>query len=94
MNLVALVTVAGLAGLFAGELRTMQAVNLTPAAMNMFRAVSYVLPNFENFDVMAAAAHGRPVPASLVGQSTVYAVLYGAVLLIGAALIFSRRNLK
>jgi ABC-type transport system involved in multi-copper enzyme maturation permease subunit len=82
------------AGLFAGELRTMQAVNLTPAAMNMFRAVSYVLPNFENFDVMAAAAHGRPVPASLVGQSTVYAVLYGAVLLIGAALIFSRRNLK
>jgi ABC-type transport system involved in multi-copper enzyme maturation permease subunit len=82
------------AGLFAGELRTMRAVNLSPGTMSVFRAVSYVLPNFENFNVMATVAHGRSVPASLVGQSTLYAMMYGAIVLTAAALIFSRRNLK
>jgi len=82
------------AGLFAGELRTMKAVNLSPAAMSVFRAVSYVLPNFENFNVMGVVAHGRPVPTALVWQSTLYAIVYGALVLAAAALIFSRRNLK
>ena len=82
------------AGLFAGELRTMQAVNLSPAAMGWFRALSYVLPNFENFNVMGAVAHQRPVPLTLAWHSTWYAILYGAMVLTGAALIFSRRNLK
>jgi len=39
-------------------------------------------------------AHGRPVPLALVWQGTAYAVLYGALVLAAAALIFSRRNLK
>ena len=82
------------AGLFAGELRTMQAVNLTTQAMRVFRGVSYVLPNFENFNVMAAVAHGRPVAASLVWQCTAYVALYAAIVLAGAGLVFSRRNLK
>jgi len=82
------------AGLFAGELRTMKAVNLSPVAMSVFRAVSYVLPNFENFNVMGVVAHGRPVPTALVWQSTLYAIVYGALVLAAAALIFSRRNLK
>ena len=83
-----------IAGLFAGELRTMQAVNLSASTMSVFRAVSYVLPNFENFNVMGIVVHGRPVPLSLIWHSTMYAILYGALVLAGAALIFSRRNLK
>jgi len=83
-----------IAGLFAGELRTVQAVDLSPAAMSAFRAVSYVLPNFENFNVMGVVAHGRSVPFALIWQSTTYAFLYGAIVLTGAAVIFSRRNLK
>ncbi|HEX8871724.1 MAG TPA: ABC transporter permease [Candidatus Acidoferrum sp.] len=82
------------AGVFAGELRTMQAVNLSPTVMKFFRGISYLLPNFENFNVMGAVAHGRGVSGALVGQATVYAVLYGAIVLIAAALVFSRRNLK
>jgi ABC-type transport system involved in multi-copper enzyme maturation permease subunit len=82
------------AGLFAGGLRTMQAVNLSPSAMRVFRSVSYVLPNFENFNVMGAVAHGRAVPVALAWQATLYAMLYGAILLVGAAMVFSRRNLK
>jgi hypothetical protein len=53
-----------------------------------------VLPNFENFDVMAAAAHGRAIPGALIAQNTAYAALYCAIVLAAAATIFTRRNLK
>ena len=82
------------AGVFAGDLRTVQAVDLSPATMNLLKGVSYLLPNFEDFNVMGAVAHGRAVPGALVGQATLYAVVYGAVVLAAASAIFSRRNLK
>ncbi len=82
------------AGMFAGALRTMQAVDINAGAMNLMKGISYLLPNFENFNVMGAVAHGRGVPGALVGQATLYAICYGAVVLAGAAAIFSRRNLK
>ncbi len=83
-----------MAGVFAGDLRTMQAVNISAGAMTLMRGISYLLPNFENFNVMGAVAHGRGVPGALVGQATLYAVCYGTVVLAGAAAVFSRRNLK
>jgi ABC-type transport system involved in multi-copper enzyme maturation permease subunit len=81
-------------GVFAEDLRTMQAIDLAPSTMKLLRGVSYLLPNFENFNVMGAVAHGRGVPAALVWQDTAYAVLYIALVLVAAAAIFSRRNLK
>jgi len=83
-----------LAGLFAEELRTMKTVNLTESTMRMFRGISYLLPNFENFNVMGAVAHGRGVSRVLVLQDTGYALLYAAMVLAAAAMIFSKRNLK
>jgi len=83
-----------IAGLFAQELRTMRAVTIAPSTMKMFRGISYLLPNFENFNVMGAVAHGRDVPGTLVLQNTAYAVLYGAMVMAAAAMIFSRKNLK
>jgi len=83
-----------LAGIYAEELRTMQAVDLNPATMRVLQGVSYLLPNFENFNVMGAVAHGRGVPGTLVWQDTWYAMLYAAIVLTGAAMVFSRRNLK
>jgi ABC-type transport system involved in multi-copper enzyme maturation permease subunit len=62
--------------------------------MNLLKGISYLLPNFENFNVMGAVAHGRAVPGALVRQATLYAVVYGAVVLAAASAIFSRRNLK
>jgi ABC-type transport system involved in multi-copper enzyme maturation permease subunit len=83
-----------IAGVFAEDLRTMQAVDLAPGTMKMLRGISYLLPNFENFNVMGAVAHARGVPATLVWQDTGYAVLYAAIVLVTAAVVFSRRNLK
>jgi Cu-processing system permease protein len=82
------------AGVFAEDLRTMQAVDLTPGTMRMLRGISYLLPNFENFNVMGAVAHQRAVPGMLVWHDTWYAIAYCGLVLAAAAMVFSRRNLK
>jgi ABC-type transport system involved in multi-copper enzyme maturation permease subunit len=83
-----------IAGLFAQDLRTMQVVDLTPATMKILKGISYLLPNFENFNVMAAVVHARGVPAALVWHNTGYAIVYAGVVLLAASMVFSRRNLK
>jgi Cu-processing system permease protein len=82
------------AGVFAAELREIRAVNLTFETMAILRGISYLLPNFENFNVTASVAHGRGVPLVLTVHSTIYAVVYCAIVLTGAAMVFSKRNLK
>jgi ABC-type transport system involved in multi-copper enzyme maturation permease subunit len=83
-----------IAGVFAGNLRALEGVGLTPSTMKFMRGFSYLLPNFDNFDVMGLVAHGRGVPASLIWQDTLYAFVYAAIVLAAAAMVFSRRNLK
>ena len=94
--LLAILCTAGLyvAGLFIAEMRTLQSKTMSHALRAMLRGLSYLLPNFENFDVMAAAAHGRAIPAALIAQNTAYTALYCVVVLAAAAAIFTRRNLK
>jgi hypothetical protein len=75
-------------------LRTVHGVELDPGALRLVRGISYLLPNFENFNVMGAVVHGRSVPLALVWQATLYGLLYTAIVLTGAAIVFSRRNLK
>jgi cytochrome b subunit of formate dehydrogenase len=80
--------------LFVLELRTFHLATASPAMVAFLRGLSYVLPNFENFNVMAAAAHGRAIPTTLILQNTAYAGIYCAIVLLIAAAVFSRRNLK
>jgi len=82
------------AGLLAGDLRTVHGVELDPGTLRLMRGISYLLPNFENFNVMGAVVHERSVPPAIVWQATLYAILYIAIVLTGAAIVFSRRNLK
>ena len=83
-----------LAGLFVSELRSLQVTELTPEMQKFFTVISYVLPNFGNYDVMGAVAHGRAVAGMLVLHNTLYTVLYSAIVLSAAAVIFSRKDLK
>ena len=94
--LLAILFTAGLyiAGLFVHEMRNLEPGTMTPALGGLLRGISYLLPNFENFDVMGAAAHGRAIPGMLIAQNTVYAALYCAIVLAVAVAIFSQRNLK
>ena len=94
--LLAILFTAGLyiVGLYVQELRNLPVDVMSPAMAAFTKWLSYLLPNFENFNVMAMAAHGRAVPGTLILQNTLYAVIYCAIVLTGAAAVFSRKNLK
>jgi ABC-type transport system involved in multi-copper enzyme maturation permease subunit len=81
-------------GIFAQDIRDFGIVTRNPVILNITRVIYYLLPNFHNFNAMAAASHGFPVPHALIAQNTLYALLYVAIVLIAAAAIFSRRNMK
>jgi hypothetical protein len=80
--------------LFVTEMRGFHSDTMAPAIQAFLRWLSYLLPNFENFDVMGLAAHGEAIPAGLVLRNTMYAALYCTIVLTAAAAIFSKRNLK
>ena len=82
------------AGLFISQMRNLDGSRVGPAMKVFFSWVSYALPNFQNFDVMAAAAHGRAIPVALILHNTLYAMLYCTIVLSAATVVFSRRNLK
>jgi len=82
------------AGLFLAQLRSLQMTQLNAQTQKLLSVLSYLLPNFGNYDVMGAAAHGRPVPGSLILHNTLYTALYCAIVLSAAAVIFSRKDLK
>ena len=83
-----------LAGLFVAQLRNLESTQMAPQMQKLLAFLSFLLPNFANYDVMGAAAHGRNIPVSLVVHNTLYTVLYCAIVLSVAALIFSRKDLK
>ena len=57
-------------------------------------AVAHVVPNFSSMNVISQVAHGEAVAGRLIVYNTIYALLYSAMAISGAVLIFQRRNLK
>jgi hypothetical protein len=82
------------AGVFAPDIKGISEFTKSPELAAMGKFVYYVLPNFHNFNVIAAAAHGEAVRAALILQNTLYAIVYVAVILVAAAAVFSGRDLK
>jgi len=64
------------------------------AARWLFRSLYYLLPNLANLSFITPAAHGQMPDAARVGAAIIYALIYIAVILAAATLIFSRRNFK
>lgn len=81
-------------GVFASDIREFGDLTKNPAIKAITKTIYYLVPNFHNFNAIAAAAHGEPIPLSLIGQNTLYAALYVALLLVAASAVFSSRNLK
>ena len=81
-------------GVFAQDIRDFGALTRNPGLQVTTRILYYMVPNFHNFNAIAAAAHGDTIPFSLVWQNTLYAVLYVALLLLASSAVFSGRNLK
>lgn len=81
------------AGTFAGDLRS-YAQTAHGAGKWLAVAAGYLVPNLASFNVITRVSHDQPVTRALIGYNSLYAVLYTVVVLSGAVLIFSRRNLK
>lgn len=82
------------AGQFSADLKALDDVVHAPVASALGQALYYVLPNLSAFDVKSLVVHGRPIAPGLVAMNTLYAAAVIGVLLIAAALIFSRRDFK
>ena len=64
------------------------------AARWLFRALYYLLPNLQNLTYITPAAHGQTPHMASAVAAILYALVYIAVLLSIATLIFRRRNFK
>lgn len=82
------------AGVFAADIRGVGEFTKSPAVKAATSVLYYLVPNFHNFNVIEAVAHGEAVPGAMIWQNTLYAVVYVSVVLIAASAVFSRRNLK
>ena len=83
-----------IAGVFAPDIKGVSEYTQNPAMAAGARLVYYLLPNFHNFNVIAAAAHGETIPLALIWHNTLYAALYVILILVAASAVFSGRNLK
>jgi ABC-type transport system involved in multi-copper enzyme maturation permease subunit len=83
-----------LVGQFNADLKRFDEIVSSPVAAAIGKACYYVLPDFSKFDVKLAVVHGIPVSAGYVASTTAYAAIYIAALLLGAVVIFSRRDFK
>lgn len=54
----------------------------------------YLFPNFSDFNVIARTAHGDRIPGYLLLSDSLYALLYGVVLLSLSILIFEEREFQ
>lgn len=55
---------------------------------------AYLVPNLSALNVISSVAHGDAVAGSLIFYNTAYSILYAAMAICGAVLIFEHRNLK
>lgn len=80
-------------GSFAEDLRGFAALT---QGMTRWLATgaAYLVPNFSALNIISSAAHQQPVAGQLILYNTAYALVYAAMALCGAVLVFERRNLK
>ncbi len=76
------------------DLREFGELSEDPVMESITSFVYYLLPNFGNFKVFGWVAQGRAVEPELILLNTLYALLYGSLLLGAAAVLFSRKDLK
>jgi ABC-type transport system involved in multi-copper enzyme maturation permease subunit len=55
---------------------------------------AYLVPNFSALNIITSVAHSQPVSGQLVLYNSAYALVYTAMAICGAVLVFERRNLK
>jgi ABC-type transport system involved in multi-copper enzyme maturation permease subunit len=81
-------------GHFSSSLRDLAAALSSQSARYFFDAIYYLLPNLSHFTFVTNASHGDAPPAAMLFASILYALVFDAILIAAATIIFSRRNFK
>jgi len=81
-------------GNFLSDMRDFGSQSSAPGVRALSQALYYLLPNFSDFNVISRVAHGEQIAPVLLVASSLYALLYGAVLISGAVLIFEEREFR
>jgi ABC-type transport system involved in multi-copper enzyme maturation permease subunit len=81
-------------GHFSSDLKALAHSMGSAPARWFFSGLYYLLPNFSNYSVITATAHGYAPGGQSIMIAVAYAIVYISVLIAATALIFSRRNLK
>ncbi len=81
-------------GNFSSDIRLFGQGSGSPLLEKVTAALYYLLPNFGDFNIIDQAAHGVRIPAVFITANTCYALLYIAIVLSGAILIFEGREFK
>jgi ABC-type transport system involved in multi-copper enzyme maturation permease subunit len=81
-------------GHFSGDLKSLANTSNSMAARGLFRGLYYLLPNLTNYSMITSAAHGVVPSSGSFALAAIYMIVYIAVLLAAATLIFGRRNFK
>lgn len=81
-------------GHFSADLKSLAVSLGSTAARWFFTGLYYLVPNLANYSFITPAAHGRAPSVSYVLVAGLYALVYIAVVLAAATLVFSRRNFK
>jgi ABC-type transport system involved in multi-copper enzyme maturation permease subunit len=81
-------------GHFSADLKSLATSLGGTAARWFFTGLYYLLPNLANLSYITPAAHGQSPNLGYISTAILYALVYIAVVLASATLIFSRRNFK
>ncbi len=81
-------------GQFNADLKHFEQVVDSRVAVWMARGLYYLLPNLAPFDIKTQVVHGQPIAAGYVAMTLGYAVVYIALVLLAATVVFSRRDFK
>jgi ABC-type transport system involved in multi-copper enzyme maturation permease subunit len=81
-------------GHFSEDLKRLDSIVESPVLASIGRAVYYVMPNLASLDVKSDVVHGQSVAALQMLSATASNGLFIAVFVLGATIVFSRRDLK
>ena len=81
-------------GHLSASLRDLGAGLGSATATYLFEAIYYLLPNLAHYSFRTEAANGMVPNGAMIVGGIAYAVVYVAILLTVAVLVFSRRNFK
>jgi len=81
-------------GHFSEDLKHIDTIVKSPALATVARGLYYIMPNLTSLDIKSEVVHGQSVAALHMVSASVTSSLFIALLVLGATIVFSRRDLK